>query len=84
MAQEQKGCKCYISTLGPHSGIRFCGLHAHAGEMKEMLKRLEWVWVAKDGGRCPVCLGWQDLEFHRGHESDCELQALIAQVDGEE
>ena len=56
-------------------------LIAKAPEMADMLHWLEWVWVVKEGGRCLKCFGWQDIEFHRGHEKDCELETLLADID---
>ena len=85
MADEKCGCQYHDVTpegwvIEVYDGIEYCSLHAAAPQMAEMLKRLEWVWVVKEGGRCPVCFGWQDIEFQRGHEQDCELQTLLKEI----
>ena len=74
---DQKGCKCYISTLDKYSGIRFCGLHAHAQELADMLKIFRGALIRYE---------W-DVEIdappeHRNMMD--EAAALLKAIDGEE
>ena len=97
MAQEQKtepcGCAAemvlenlyaegdvFVESRVEILRIHYCPLHAKAGEMREMLKDLEWAVAEREGGSCPSCRRW----CFEGHKNDCELQALIDQVEGEE
>lgn len=51
-----------------------------AAEMEQLLREIEFAG-GEDGGECPVCHGWTEVEFRERentHSSDCKLAALLA------
>ncbi len=77
-------CGCAITV---HSDVyvgeallKYCPLHAHAKEMKEMLKELEWASTIFLYGRLMSCCPSCDEETST-HKKDCDLQALLKEID---
>ncbi len=86
VAQEQtlntEACGCEIYTVRTEGAlyIHYCPLHARAGEMREMLKEVEWIEVdtGVDGTAryCPSCL----YDEEDGHRLPCKLQTLLKEI----
>ena len=73
-------CGCEIYTVGTEGSlsVHHCPLHAKAKEMREMLRRLEWVTaIGQDESHCARCTGWRSA----GHFGSCELQTLLKEID---
>ena len=77
-------CACKIVESGHRSEpqrIVYCPLHAHAEEMREMLREVEWGGQATAYERCPSC-GIRGRISAYKHDTGCKLTALLAKVEG--